>query len=199
MSPDRKAVCMSEKIMMDSPEAATYRTDVKGWVSSRGVFYGEQEDLARYDGSTHRICKACGTEHPTRAYCDTCSDRKRQERWEALEVREWDGIAPLAIYEDDRYFFDVEDLEQHCEEFETTPDQLRLVFCQPVFGPLLDKSFFEDCLPEDTPPPDSIYEAMEYFNAVVKAAGPLSWFPGKVRAIVQDFDAYYTPAAKDPE
>lgn len=40
---------MSDKsvIMFDSPEAATYRTDIKGWVSRDGRYYGEDERGAR--------------------------------------------------------------------------------------------------------------------------------------------------------
>ena len=55
----------TEKIVMyDSPEAATYRTDIKGWVSRDGHFYGDNgpsaEHGARWSGCTHMNCK-CGT------------------------------------------------------------------------------------------------------------------------------------------
>ena len=45
---------MAEKpiIMEDSPEAASIKT-VTGWVSRTGRFCGDDERMARFDGSTH--------------------------------------------------------------------------------------------------------------------------------------------------
>ena len=45
---------MAEKqiIMEDSPEAASIQT-VTGWVSRTGRFWGNDERMARFDGSTH--------------------------------------------------------------------------------------------------------------------------------------------------
>lgn len=34
-----------EIVMYNSPEAATYRTDIKGWVSRNGLYCGRDEDL----------------------------------------------------------------------------------------------------------------------------------------------------------
>ena len=39
-----------EIVVYNSPEAATYRTDIKGWVSRNGLYCGQDEDLARYKG-----------------------------------------------------------------------------------------------------------------------------------------------------
>ena len=41
-------------IMEESPEAAEYRTDISGWVSCNGNYYGKDERMARYDGATHK-------------------------------------------------------------------------------------------------------------------------------------------------
>ena len=40
-------------ILPESPEAASIQT-VTGWVSSNGRYWGNDEHMARYDGSTHR-------------------------------------------------------------------------------------------------------------------------------------------------
>ncbi|MDX5626641.1 MULTISPECIES: hypothetical protein [unclassified Brenneria] len=46
----------TEKIILrDSEEAASIKT-VTGWVSAKGRVYGDNEDLARYDGATHQRC-----------------------------------------------------------------------------------------------------------------------------------------------
>ena len=48
---------MNEQIVMrDSPESAQYRTDLKGWVSRDGFYFGDGpqgERTARYAGCTH--------------------------------------------------------------------------------------------------------------------------------------------------
>ena len=57
-------------IMYDSPEAASIKT-ITGWVSSAGRFWGDNEHMARYDGSTHMKCKN-NPDHPmgVGAICD---------------------------------------------------------------------------------------------------------------------------------
>lgn len=194
---------MSEKIMYDSPEAATYRTDIKGWVSRCGHYCGDgdlAERSARYAGSTHRICDDCGGEYLTMAYCNVCHERKLQEKFDGLEAREWDGIEPLCIYDGDTYFFGVDELVSFVEDEDgRTVESLRLVFCTPEYGPQFDEDYFSDYLPEEGELPDSIYEAMKEFNAVIKAAGPLCWYPGKVKAIVRDLESYYVPARSSVE
>lgn len=45
-----------KRILYDSPEAASVQT-VTGWVSSRGMFCGNDEHMARHHGSTHRVCE----------------------------------------------------------------------------------------------------------------------------------------------
>jgi hypothetical protein len=52
----------TEEIMVlrDSSEAAQYRTGLSGWVSRNGRYFGESEDMARYDGCTHVACQYCG-------------------------------------------------------------------------------------------------------------------------------------------
>lgn len=42
-------------IPYDSPEAASFKT-VTGWVSSDGIFCGNDEHVARYRGCTHIKC-----------------------------------------------------------------------------------------------------------------------------------------------
>lgn len=82
-------------IMEDSPEAASIKT-VTGWVSSTGRFWGDDERMARFDGSTHKRCD-CGAVIAHRSYCRACSDRKEAEKWEAMPEAEWDGVAMLKL------------------------------------------------------------------------------------------------------
>ena len=63
--------------------------------------------LARWDGCTHQLCD-CGAEMD-RGYtiCSACRDKKRLEQYEAMPFKEWDGIAPLTLHDDDEYFWDI--------------------------------------------------------------------------------------------
>lgn len=174
---------MTDKIVMkDSPEAAEYRTDLKGWVSRNGIYYGDganSEDVARYNGCTHVACKYCAA--PTeKSYtaCRECRDKKELERFEALPRADWDGVAML--YSDTRseFYRDLDEAEDVLEDGETLAD-LRLLICRPIYPRQLDSEFFGDNLPEDEERlPPVVEQAIEAFNAAV-AGVILSWEPGK--------------------
>ena len=175
---------MTDKIVMrDSPEAAEYRTGLCGWVSRRGLFYGDRpdsEDMARYDGCTHVACKYCSAPaQKSYTACQECRDKKDLERFEALPRADWDGKAMLYSEARDKYYAGPDDAEDELEEGETLAD-LRLVVCKPTYARLLDEEYFCDDLPEgedDVPP--VVEQAMEAFNAAV-ADVIMSWQPGKV-------------------
>lgn len=175
---------MTDRIVMrDSPEAAEYRTDIRGWVSRAGHYYGDSpssEDTARYAGCTHVACKYCAapTEKPYTA-CAQCRDRKALERFEALPRAEWDGVAML--YSDTRseYYKDIDEAEDGLEKGETLAD-LRLLICEPIYVRRIDGDLFCDDLPEgEERLPPVVEQAIEAFNAAV-AGIILSWTPSKV-------------------
>lgn len=175
-------------VMRDSDEAAQLKT-VTGWVSRDGFFYGNDERIARYAGCTHDRCE-CGAVIPkSRIKCDDCRAKDVRARYENLERKEWDGVAPLALYDDDTYFFSEGDLEDYCDEHDCKVEDLMLVFCDPQYGRKLDiADYLCDQLPEDATEydiPAPIVEAAEAFNKAVRDAGPLSWYPGKIRALVR--------------
>jgi hypothetical protein len=59
-------------IFPQSPQAATFRTELEGWVSRHGIFYGDNEYAARFNGCTHGIC-ACGQlREKNYASCKAC-------------------------------------------------------------------------------------------------------------------------------
>lgn len=84
-----------EMILDTDPRAATYRTDIKGWVSRDGMFYGDgpsNERTARYAGSTHRACERCGK--PCEKLWLKCADCRAildAERFAARPQAEWNG------------------------------------------------------------------------------------------------------------
>ncbi|WP_446744278.1 hypothetical protein [Silvibacterium acidisoli] len=179
---------MEEKkaIHFDSPEAATYRTDVKGWVSSKGRFFGTDERTARYDGSTERTCDGCGAIYPTQSYCSACQHRRRQDKFNSFPVEKWDGETPLVIFDDDRFFFDEDDLMDYMADSED-PRSLQLCKCKPGYLRQIEPGDWADDLPEDHELPDAVQESLDSLNAAIKSAGPVAWWEDDIAVDVSDW------------
>lgn len=180
---------MDKVILFDSDEAAKYQ-EVKGWVSSKGRFFGKDERSARYDGCTHKTCQQCGaTIQKGYLYCDTCLDKKEEAIYKSMPVEEWDYETPLAIFRTDTFFFDSMELEDYCDENEINVSELQLVLCEPVKLMYLDNDFFYDCLSEDQDLPDGLAKLIEEFNQKVEAWGKknvLSWEPANIRVLIKE-------------
>lgn len=176
---------MTDSIILNtSAEAATYRTDIKGWVSRDGRFYGDgpaNERTARYAGCTHVACNACGA--PTEKNwlrCASCRAADDTAKFYAMPEEVWDGKAQLYSEAVDRYFSSPDDAEDWLEDGQALGD-LRLVICEPNYVPQLSDEYCADELPEDSDDlPDAVIQAMNAFNKAV-AGIVLSWSPGKRR------------------
>ena len=180
---------MSKQIVMrDSPEAAQYRTDLKGWVSRDGFYFGDGpqgERTARYAGCTHVPCERCDAPTP-KGYtqCRGCRDLIYIAKYEAMPRAEWDGKALLYSEARDQYYSTPDDAAEDLEEDQTLAD-LRLVICEPNYVRQLEPDYCCDDLPEDGDVPDDVAEAMEAFNEAV-AGIVLSWSPGKKALALPD-------------
>lgn len=170
---------MNEKIVMrNDPEAAT-KVTLTGWKSRRGVFYGDNEDAARYDGCTHVPCGKCGA--PTEKMwtaCRPCRDLADEARYTALPRVAWDGESMVYSQTLDRYFATLNDAYDELADDQTLED-LQLVVCTPNRGRWLEEDYFSDDMAEDGELPSCILEAIDAFNAVLQKAPVLSWSPGK--------------------
>jgi len=171
-------------VLPDDPIAATQQT-MTLWVSRDGLAYVD-EAMARWRGATHVPCSKCGSpaEKPY-TYCSACRDKLRQERFDSLEVVEWDGTSPLMEFESDPFFWDMDEVEEYlynCLSEEGTdfdPASFRLVLCEPCPPPQVDlDALFEESLPEDKSAadlPQAIWEAAEALNEAIKKYAPYSW------------------------
>jgi len=175
---------MSEKtvVMPDSPEAAQYQTDIKGWVSRTGHYYGNglhAERTARYAGCTHVPCNRCGM--PTlKGYmqCGRCQELFYIETYDAMPQSPWGGKAVLYSQARDQYYSTPDAAAEDLEEGQTLAD-LYLVICEPNYVRLLESDYCCDELAEDHYVPDEVWAAMMEFNVAV-AGIVLSWSPGKM-------------------
>jgi hypothetical protein len=174
-------------VSFDSDEAA-HLTTVTGWMSRRGIFYGDNERGARYDGCTHKPCADCGELIPRDSliYCRSCLGTRDAARYAEMPRQEWDGVTPLVIYRSDKYFFDEDELDEYCAENSVTREELPLIICEPVKPRLVsaldlcEDALIEDAEESDIPAP--IREAVEQLNKAIKECGALSWTEGKYAA-----------------
>jgi hypothetical protein len=181
-----------KEIMYESDESAAYRTGLEGWVSAKGHFFGKGERAehgARYDGSTHHIA-SCG--HKTRigwSKCDECMSKESRDKYEKMPSVEWNGSTPLCLFDDDKYFFDEDDIFQYCEDNDIESVNLRLCICEPNH---YTKVTSESIAPEDVSPedydgylPEEIQEALDALNKVIgEYKNPFTWSQGKQRVTV---------------
>jgi len=175
---------MTEQVMRDSAEAAQYRTDIKGWVSRRGIFYGDNpgsEHAARYDGCTHTACRTCGGPvEKMWTKCQGCRDVSDGARWEAMPAAPWDGQATVYSQTLERYYSEPGDAYDDLDDGQTMGD-LQLVICRPNYVPQLEGDYCSNEVSDDDEGlPAEVEAAMAAFNQAV-AGIVLSWSPGKTR------------------
>ena len=179
------------KVFYNSNEAAQRKT-ITGWVSRDGRFYGEDEHMARWAGSTHSLCE-CGNEVlKSRKICDACWSKKQVERYFSKPFMEWDCKALLYSESFDVYFSDRDEIETHCDEHECASGDLRLVVCHPVYASIVDDEFWQDDLPDglylDDVAPE-LSNALKALNDfIIKEKPILCWRPGKFRTSVEVMD-----------
>lgn len=162
-------------ILPESPEAASVQT-VTGWVSRTGRYWGNDERMARYDGSTHRICK-CGEIVPQQSYCKTCYEKQENDRFLAMEKKPWDGVAMLYSLLNDEYYSTPDDTIDYADENNLNLEDLQLIICEPNYAQEIDSSYWSDQLPEGVEN-DVLNDAIEALNKAIKDE-ILSWAPGK--------------------
>lgn len=178
----------SEKVMYDSGDAATYRTNIKGWVDNTGLYFGDREDSehsARYSGCSHRACD-CGEEmEKFYTKCPKCRAAREVERYNKKEKKEWNGQDLLYSEAHECYINDLDALHDLIVESESPESELRLVICDPTYLDQIDTDTWTDVMPEDWQDddlPPKVLEALNNLNAVIEKAPHVSWFPGKYAA-----------------
>lgn len=175
-------------ILPSDPRAATYRTDIKGWVSRDGKYYGNDgsaEKVARYAGSTHSQCPCGAATRKSRVHCDPCQHKCDRERYEKLEVAEWKG-EPLTMFRGDEFFWDQDQLIDYCRDNGCDPDALMLVLAEPRDLRQVDGDYWSDDLPEDGDLPAEIQTALEALNQAIFDHGKaVSYWGGNKRVDVK--------------
>ena len=170
---------MNEQIFKDSKETAKFVTNISGWVDRNGRFFGENEDMARYSGATHKVCEKCGTINKINSYCSPCHEMKRIEKYNSLEKRQWDGKLPLYSDSHDEYFFDDDSLYDYIEERELSIEDLQLRLCKPQPMNTVDEDYFSEEMHEDFEVPKEVVEAIDSLNNLILSQPTQTWYPDK--------------------
>lgn len=173
-----------KRIDYESPEAASIQT-VTGWVSSDGFFWGKDESMARYAGSTHRICEKNPEHgvHRKNEWCEKCHDERANAKWAEMPRREYDGT-PVVVFGSDDYFFEQDQIVDWLQMNEIKPEDARLVFCTPNYLRQLTGEEWADDLPEDGELNSSVSDALDALNKVIAAQPPASWSEGTEAVIL---------------
>jgi hypothetical protein len=168
-------------ILNTSNEAAKFVKNISGWVSRDGLFFGEDEQSARYQGCTHVACKYCGK--PARKgwlACDECKEKRAIARYEALERVEWDQNGMLYSDTHDEFFSSWDEVEDFALDNGVCVADLQLLICEPKYLRRIDDDYWADNMPDDSDGtlPDDVLSALVEFNEVLRSAGPVCWIPG---------------------
>ncbi|MBU2713928.1 hypothetical protein [Zooshikella harenae] len=188
-------------IFFESDGAAQYKENLKlsGWVGRDGVFYGTNENVARYVNCTHRKCSTCGHVYLKNAYCEKCWENQENEKFEQMEIvncDSWNEDQPLCLHDGDEIFYLQDDIENYCDEEGVKPSAIKLVFAKPVYLSEIDikdlfKSggVFDGDLTVAELVPDNIWGMIDNLNKAIKESSPVFWVPGSKRVQLSDNDS----------
>lgn len=173
-------------------EDAAEQQTVTGWCCKKcSRFWGKDEHMARYCCSTSQPCdKECGRRTTKgHRWCEECANDENAKRFAALPRVEWDGSTPLCTWDNDKFFFDVEQIEYYLEDNEgATLESLQLVMCEPAnprpfdINDYLYEEMPPDCAASDLP---GAKEAEKAVNDFIEKSKPLSWFPTNKAIILE--------------
>jgi len=173
-------------IKITDKEAATYQTNISGWVAG-GRFFGKDERAARWNGCTHVACKKCGvTIDKMYTICGQCQKNEAIKRFDKMPKKEWDGKTPLLLLDSDLFFDSEDELLDYCLDFVINPQELRLIICKPIYAEPIDPGdYYSDDLSDDSIIPDKLRAAFDCLNEEISQV-LLSWCPGEYAAIIRE-------------
>lgn len=180
--------------MFDEPNLVEYRTNIEGWTGPDGLYYGKGTDgerRARYANSTHKKCE-CGNIVSKTSYCSVCSEKKSRERFNSFEEIEWDGASMMCLRGDDKFFSDMDEVLEYCEDNEIELVDLELMHCEKrvdISEVNIDE-LNEEYMTEDGEGVShyhpKIAEKVNELNELIRNAEPKLWFESNKRIKIMD-------------
>lgn len=169
--------------MYDSSDAAKYITNIEGWVSSTGRFFGKGKDaehMARYEGCTHKTCECGGVAKKGFTKCEKCFYKASLDRYEMLPYQKYMG-EPVFSWDHDEYFYSEEDIIDYLEKNDL--ESIDLIMCEPQNYYPVNSDYWDDIMPTDSDGdiPDELKEGLKVLNNIISKLPPASYMPGKIR------------------
>jgi hypothetical protein len=183
-------------------DGAVFKEDISGWVSRNGRFYGKDEKLARYDGSTHSRCECGSLITKSWICCEGCRAQKRKERYNSLPLNEsFAGDTPCADFDGDEYFFDQSSLFDYMFENDLTPEMMMLVDLKDAKLRTVDDDYFLEDGPEEVDVlPANVAQKLEELNQAIRDFNKdgAIWFehgPNRIKVNHSNWCAYFESMA----
>lgn len=179
-------------------EEAAHVITTTGWACKRcGKFYGDDstpasgsrealpsdrcEYMARWCCASSLPCACGGRMTSIYTVCDACRLKAKNDDWNAKTPVEWNGEFPIAVWDDDKYFFDADALYEYVDDLVEdggNVDDLKLTKCknhEPREFELAE--FLSDDLPEDFElPKGAAADINDDVNKWIKSHVPSLWF-----------------------
>lgn len=141
---------------------------------------------------THRDCEDCGVEFEKQytydRFCIECSSRIRKSKYFKLDLVEWNEEDALCIYNDDVYFFNVEDISEYCKDNKLELKDVHLVACYPTsFSPIDWETIEQDQTHEDWEPSDEFKAKVNEFNKWLTQQSTNTWMATNKRVDISEY------------
>lgn len=165
--------------------SATGDVVAQAWMGKRSRIVHSDEHVVRYHNCTDCPCRTEGCPNRTdKGYtiCEACRDKEDWAKWYSRLEKDgvdWDGIAPLAEEDGDRFLFDADSVQDYLDSHLADGNELdmvRLVLANPDNGPCFEMNeWLSDHLPEES---DQTFDDIDKtVNDWLKAHGPFCWWP----------------------
>lgn len=192
-------------MILDTEIGKPVKKEITVYEGTPGKFYLTAYAAIQND-ATHTMCDTCGMvpvpfKHmPHR--CGPCCYKVDDDKYNArpavpytgqpIHANEWDdeGYCFRDDELDDKIIgklLDWKDEKLTIEQFKQHIHDLHIVQCRPEYLGQFDAGdHYQDVLPEDGELPKSVQDKVDELNEVIKAQGPVSWYPGKERITFED-------------
>jgi hypothetical protein len=171
---------MEKEIIL--PESVELVEEVKTLYKDKNGMYYLSKERAQEKLATHFKCK-CGNgiREKYRIFCDACEPPANPK-----ETRVWNGESMLYVNDFDKYFSNVEEIEEYCKEEEINKHTLTIYICDGNYLREVSEDYWEDVFAEDSELPKEIKEKLFDLNSAIKNYNkPVSYSPSKYIASLE--------------
>lgn len=182
---------MTDIIMYDDPDIVEFKTDIKGWITTKGRYYfGDNKDsehMARYNACTHDLCKCGKIKEKFYMYCSECREVRKKERYDKMPYKDYDYETPLYSDYIDKFFSSYSECCEYCYDNKLNPADMRLIICEYQYcNPIDPYDYYIDIIPEEVEElPDYVLDAFDTLNDILNTQKEsVSYVPGKFKTFI---------------